>query len=401
MLNVVNMFPMRYIFHGLAVYFLLFLCVKWAIHLTAIFYGKWKLHRKTVPPSSEVPWPGVSIIKPLMWVDPNLYSNLETFFTQDYPKFEILLCVEEESDPATMVARRLMSKYPSVECRLFTRAAAVGVNPKINNMQPGYAASRYELVLISDSSVRMKADTLRDMASRMTGQVGLVHQLPFTCDGAGFAAALQKIYFGTVQARIYLASDFLGIACHIGMSSLVRKELLEEAGGLAAFGRYLAEDFFLGRWVVGRGWRTCVSGQPAWQNPGACEVSGFLARLTRWAKLRAAMVPVTILVEPLSECAVLGVCASWGAARLLGADPCGFYLVHALVWLLLDWALLSVVQNGALPFGKLEFVTAWLFRELSSPCVYVRALCSPTVTWRARSFRLRWGGEAEQLVSRV
>lgn len=30
----------------------------------------------------------------------------------------------------------------------------MGVNPKINNMQPGFEAAKYEYVMISDSGIR-------------------------------------------------------------------------------------------------------------------------------------------------------------------------------------------------------------------------------------------------------
>nr|CAD7431507.1 unnamed protein product [Timema monikensis] len=88
-----------------------------------------------------------------------------------------------------------------------------------------------------------------------------------------------------------------------------------------------------------------ISSQPAWQNSGLCEISSFQARLTRWAKLRVAMVPFTIILEPLSECMVLGAFASWAVSFLFNWDPLSFYLVHILLWFLCDWILISIVQS--------------------------------------------------------
>lgn len=80
---------------------------------------------------------------------------------------------------------------------LLTGGKEVGVNPKINNMQPGYLAAKHDLVLISDSGLMMKEDTLSDMVSHMTPDVGIVHQMPFCCDRKGWPAILEKVRVAT------------------------------------------------------------------------------------------------------------------------------------------------------------------------------------------------------------
>ncbi|XP_042214779.1 ceramide glucosyltransferase-like isoform X1 [Homarus americanus] len=389
---------------------LVFWSVFWVVHLIGIIYGYRRLHHRRAlsVESGDQGVMGVSILKPLVGtpMDPNLMTNLETFFTLNYPKFELLFCVQEEGDPSIMIVQQLMKKHPHVDASCFTGGLEVGVNPKINNMQPGYQAAKHELLMVSDSSLLMKEDTLTDMVAHMTPDVGIVHQMPFTCDRKGWPAILEKVYFGTGHARMYLFLGLLdalgfGVNCCTGMSCLMRKKVLDEAGGISAFGIYLAEDYFFAKYIQDRGWGIRIASQPAWQNAGTCRVKNFLSRLTRWCKLRIAMVPHTLVLEPVTECMVLGLVVSWAATVLLHADYLTFFLFHTLTWSLADWIMLNIVQNGPPPFSKFEFVISWLFREVSALFIFLHAVWNPVISWRTGSFKLRWWGVAEPVNTRV
>ena len=87
-------------------------------------FSKWKLHRRKDLSSqldTEKSLPGVSILKPLInSVDPHLFTNLETFFTLDYPKYEILFCIQDDDvdDRLKMYVDSLRNKYPTVQSKV-------------------------------------------------------------------------------------------------------------------------------------------------------------------------------------------------------------------------------------------------------------------------------------------
>ena len=58
-----------------------------------------------------------------------------------------------------------------------------------------------------------------------------------------------QVYFGASVARYYLAFHSFGLSCFTGMSYLVKKNALDELNGLSWFGRFLAEDFFIAKYL--------------------------------------------------------------------------------------------------------------------------------------------------------
>ncbi|KAI8773252.1 ceramide glucosyltransferase-like isoform X1 [Biomphalaria glabrata] len=396
--------PAEYVIFGLCIVLFVGFIVNLLIHILAIFYGKWKLSRKLSPPVVE-DLPGISIIKPLVGVDPNLFDNLETYFNFKYPQYEILFCIQDELDSVIMIAQSLILKYPKVDAKIFigdTESKGkknVGVNPKINNMIRGYEAAKYDLFLISDSSIKMKEDTLMDMALHMTEKIGLVQQMPFVCDRPGFVSHLEKIFFGTHHGKMYLVANFLGINCASGMSTLFRKEIIEEAGGLAHFGKYLAEDYMLAQAVLDRGYKVLLCSQTALQNSGYTSLTTFHDRLIRWTKLRNATVVTTMFFEPIYQCIVQGLIMAFVTEYLFSWSPLVFFMVHVLIWFLLDYILLSIIQQGPLPFSKFEFLVGWILNEISYPILVCRAHWDPIITWRSRKYKIRWGGITTEVTS--
>ncbi|CAF0986251.1 unnamed protein product [Rotaria sordida] len=374
-------------------------------------YSLYKFHRK--PSHSNLKEiPGVSIIKPLTGLDTNLYENLKTFFNLQYPRYELLFCVQEHDNELIDLIERLREEYPDVDSQLFVGSQKFSSgdkllkndtmdikNPKIYNMLPAYEKAQYPYILISDSGLLMHEHTLYDMVMCMTDNVGLVHQMPFTCDRKGFAASVEKVYFGTQHARMYMTINLIGINCVTGMSCLIRKECIDRVGGLRAFGHYIAEDYYIAYEVAKQGWKLRVASTPAQQNSGEYSVSTWIDRMIRWCKLRMRLSPLAYL-EPLQECFSSAILAGIVTNYLFEWNALVVAACHILIWFILDYLMLRITQGGALPFSKFEFAIAWLLREFSSFYIYFKAFTgSSIVKWRGKEYRLGSGTRAEELSS--
>jgi ceramide glucosyltransferase len=361
------------------------------IFATSILYGRLKLHHKADARQTMDHLPGVSVIKPLMGVDPYLEENLESHFTLSYPKFELLLCVESENDAAVDVVRRIQDRHPTVNCRLFVGGKVGVVNPMVFNMAPAYDSASYDIVWISTSRIKASTDILLDMVAKLQNpNVALVHQIPFTTDQKGFAHTVEKIYFGSNAAKFHMAFHVLGISCFTGMSYLVKKSELDQLNGLGWFGRFLAEDFFIAKMLHEKGFRHSVAAVPAQQNVATASVASYKDRMVRWFRLRLNMMPLTAgLLEPLGESVPLGIYASWSVFYLTGFNPYLWFAIHWTVWMTLDYIQLRGVQNGPLPFRFPLFVVAWMTRELLFVFVYFAAVVDVgRITWGKRTYRL-------------
>ena len=66
----------------------------------------------------NVEFPPVSVLKPVHGMEARLRENLESFFRQDYPSYEILFAADEEDDAALNVVREISARYAQIPCRI-------------------------------------------------------------------------------------------------------------------------------------------------------------------------------------------------------------------------------------------------------------------------------------------
>jgi len=243
--------------------------------------------RTPAPPLPDE-FPPVSILKPLKGVDADLIENLRSIYRIEYPDFEVLLGTEDAQDPALAVAQRVAGEFPHIRTVILTGAAAIGFNPKVNNLANLVLRARHPMILISDSNIRVPEDYLKDLvAHRVQAGGGLVWSLFRGVNGRGLGGALEALQLnGPVMGGVSAVIRFLKLPCTVGKSMLLHRDELEAIGGFRFLGQFLAEDQVCAEELARLGRPVTVSGNLIDNVLGRRTLREFMGRHLRWARLR-------------------------------------------------------------------------------------------------------------------
>ena len=141
-------------------------------------------HSAQKPVGGGAALPPVTVLKPLHGVEPLLERNLESFFLQDYPDFEIIFSARHTSDPALKVVDVLRRKYPKIQSSVVLSGEPSYPNAKIFALEKLLACTKASYLVITDSDVCVRPDCLREVvAPLLDSRNGVV-----TCLYRGVAA---------------------------------------------------------------------------------------------------------------------------------------------------------------------------------------------------------------------
>jgi len=333
----------------------------------------------------------ISILKPLSGLDLDLESNLRTFFEQDYPSFEILFAVRREDDPAADVVTRLQREYPKVSSRMVITGEPPYPNAKVFSLDRMLAAANSDLVVMSDSDIRVTPDFLRAVAAEFQDAHLGVATCPYRAvPGASFWSRLEATGMNTDFWGSALVARMLdGMHFAVGPTIAARRTVVHSIGGFGRLKDYLAEDFVMGKFAAEAGHGVILSSYIVEHHIGSATRQQNIEHRLRWARSTRRSRPAgyvgQLFTMPLPL--ALLVCA---------AAPAWWPLLP--VTLIVRAAAAHTVSARVLR-AKIN----WLLLPIEDVigfCFWTAGFFGNTISWRGRRYRLFSDGRFELIPSR-
>jgi ceramide glucosyltransferase len=334
--------------------------------------------------------PGVSVLKPLKGVDPNMYLGFMSHCLQQYAgEFELLFGVSSLEEPAVAQVARLRVEYPGVNIRLIECPERLGSNGKISTLAQMLPSASFEHIVVNDSDILVSPTYLASVMAPMTDdQIGLV-----TVPYIGRA----EMTIGSKLEALGIATDFMpgvltarklegGIRFGLGSTLATTKTALAQIGGFEALVNLLADDYEMGVRLACAGYRVELVNEVVATTVPAYTLRGFCEHQLRWARStrdsrRAGYLGMGVTY--MLPWALVTVIASGGALW-------SFSLLSLALLVRVGVAL--SVGVGVLRDGQV-LRDLWLLplRDTFALALWAWSYVSNIVVWRGERFRLQRG----------
>ena len=333
-------------------------------------------------PVADADLPPVSMIKPVHGLEAQLRENLESFFAQDYPQFEILFGADTADDAALAVVREVSARYPQVPSRIVVHGVPPWPNPQTYSLHCLAQEAKHEVIVASDSDVEVARDYLREVVQPLLDPRTAMTTCLYRGKNVGDFWSNQSAMCMSVEepAGVLVANLLEGMKFGLGPTIAVRKKVLDEIGGYAKFHDYSANDFILGNLIHKAGYQVVLSShvidhvvnqstfRRMWQNQLRWSITA------RYCRPKGFLGMGLIFAIPFGILAFIGAGMkghwSWGLALLGMAVANRLVEAFAVGWLVLrDKPLLKRI---------------WLYptRDLMGFIVWCRSFAGTKIAWR-------------------
>lgn len=239
--------------------FLAIAAIPFIYYLISI-YSSWRYFQQPASAPDGSFTPPVSILKPFRGMDPDAYENLASFCRLDYPEFEIVFCVDPDDEAILSVLARLTAEFPQRRIRILYGSGRVAANDKVAKLARLVSEAAHEVLVISDSDVRVRPDYLRHLTAPLRdAKVGAVTCLYVPIEIATLTDHLQSIgMMSDFYAGILVDWNLEGMKFALGPTIATTRTRLNGFGGYPVLENRPADDLLVGRLIDEQGYQVVL-----------------------------------------------------------------------------------------------------------------------------------------------
>jgi ceramide glucosyltransferase len=337
--------------------------------------------------------PPVSILKPVHGNEANFKENIESFFRQDYPHYEILFAADTADDSALPVIREICARYPNIPSQIVVTGDPPWPNAQNYCFHRLTDIAKYEILVTSDSDVEVAPNYLRDVVPPLLDpHVGAV-----TCAFRGKSAGGPWAWFDAIgqsvefMAGVLMSNLMEPTKFGLGPTVAVRKDSVGRIGGFAAIREYLSQDFVVGNFIYKAGYEVVLSSHVVDHMSSPRTFRQMWERELRWAMGTRYSRPKGHFGSGLTFAVpygILGLLAAWALGHpLIGVGLLVAALVNRMVlcWVAGWWAARDPVARRA--------VLIYPLRDLHGFIIWCASYIAKRSLWRDNNYVLLKGGK--------
>jgi ceramide glucosyltransferase len=286
-------------------------------------------------------------------------------------------------------------RYPQIPAKfLWTGGQPDYINAKVASMERMETAAAHEILVISDSDVRVMPDYLRAVALpfafRQVGAMCCIYR-GVAAEG-GLWARLEAVGMSVeMTAGVLAAREMEGMKFVLGPTMAFRRETIRRMGGFKVTADYCADDFVLGNETFKLGQTVVLSHHAIDHMVINSSLAASLKHQVRWMKSTRFSRPKGHFGTALTFSVPFGLLA-WGTAAAMGHPWWGLGLFG---WSLATRLALALAVGRIVVRDKSWFglVALYPLRDLMGFGFWAASYLGSRILWRGRSFELLPGGK--------
>ncbi len=338
--------------------------------------------------------PPLTLLKPLAGAEPDLEMHLASFSSRIIPSLKFFSAHARLNNAGLEIARRVAARFPHVPAKFFSTGEPPYINAKVASMELMEKSAAHEILVISDSDVRVTPDYLRAVALPFADQKvgGMCCPYRGIAAGGGLWARLEAVGMSVeMTSGVLVARMMEGMQFVLGPTMAFRRDVIRRMGGFKVTADYCADDFVLGNETFKLGQTVVLSHHAIDHIVINLSLMASLKHQVRWMKS-------TRFSRPKGH---FGTALTFGTPFGLLGLAAGVLLGHAgwgvalLAWALATRLALSVSVGRMVVRDPSWFNLLVLYpvRDLMGFFFWAASYMGSRILWRGRVFQLLPGGK--------